>query len=423
MNLSILYLLIFIIFFVLLHSTKIFPGENSDSGFINIKNGAIYYLLFRSRHNSTAYPLVIWINGGPGSSSFLGAFYENGPYLFYESDPFNLKYNKYSWNENGNILFVEQPVSVGFSTAKQIPWTQLRATEDLYEFIIGFFEKYEEFRYRDFFITGESYSGHYIPSIANYILEHPHDYINLKGIGIGNGVINVYDQFPSYAKFAYDHKMISKFTYDITYYGFQFCQFLIKHQFYLFAFAECQYFYSLILGGFFSFKYNIYDVRRNQKYYQPGTEYLLADNENRKEMNVTKEFYKDFSLILFPILMYNDYFTNYAEVIAKILSKNVNVMIYSGEYDYLCNWIGAEEWAKNMDWSGKSTYNSEKYKDWYYNGNVFANYKLVNNFAVVKIINSGHMVPMDQPEPALFLFRSFIFWDIGNSNQKNYTNS
>ena len=57
-------------------------------------------------------------------------------------------------------------------------------------FMIKFYEKYPEFKNRKVYITGESYAGHYIPFIADHLLEEPKFAkagIKLEGIAIGNG--------------------------------------------------------------------------------------------------------------------------------------------------------------------------------------------------------------------------------------------
>lgn len=46
---------------------------------------------------------------------------------------------------------------------------------------------------RDFFVTGESYAGHYIPAVAHHMWASnkgadPGRRINLKGVAIGNGL-------------------------------------------------------------------------------------------------------------------------------------------------------------------------------------------------------------------------------------------
>lgn len=47
--------------------------------------------------NPSSAPLVLWLNGGPGSSSIGGMFEENGPYRM---NPDNtVHYNPYSWTK------------------------------------------------------------------------------------------------------------------------------------------------------------------------------------------------------------------------------------------------------------------------------------------------------------------------------------
>ena len=55
------------------------------SGYVGLDVGNLFYVMFDSRTSPTTDPLLIWLNGGPGCSSFIGAFTENGPY--------NLKFN------------------------------------------------------------------------------------------------------------------------------------------------------------------------------------------------------------------------------------------------------------------------------------------------------------------------------------------
>jgi len=50
---------------------------------------------------------MIWLGGGPGSSSLLNPFLENGPFKIL--DDLTLKENIYSWNNKINLVFVDQP--------------------------------------------------------------------------------------------------------------------------------------------------------------------------------------------------------------------------------------------------------------------------------------------------------------------------
>ncbi|VDK68119.1 unnamed protein product, partial [Cylicostephanus goldi] len=59
-------------------------------------------------------PLLLWLNGGPGSSSLEGLFFENGPFRI-GKDGFTVTSNPYSWNKFANVLYLESPVGVGYS--------------------------------------------------------------------------------------------------------------------------------------------------------------------------------------------------------------------------------------------------------------------------------------------------------------------
>jgi cathepsin A (carboxypeptidase C) len=64
----------------------IFLGEDWKAGFVEVKentaedNSDLFYWMIRSRNNKTTDPLVFWLSGGPGCSSELAVFYENGPW-------------------------------------------------------------------------------------------------------------------------------------------------------------------------------------------------------------------------------------------------------------------------------------------------------------------------------------------------------
>jgi len=191
----------------------IFLTECFNSGLVPLTNGDdMFYWLFKSRSQPSTDPVVLWLTGGPGCASEVALFYENGPYTI-EPD-LDLKNNPYSWNAVSNLLFVDQPVGTGFSKCASIfdfdtNEDQIAATMKL--FIDGFLEKNPEYKGRDFYITGESYAGHYIPALAyHFVKEIPPGSLgmNFKGIAIGNGWVDPYIQYPQYAEFAYENNLI-----------------------------------------------------------------------------------------------------------------------------------------------------------------------------------------------------------------------
>lgn len=88
------------------------------SGYIHVdKYDALFFLMMESRRDPSTDPIIIWLQGDCASG--IGMFTENGPYNFkfdkMSKPAFNLTHNKYSWNNNANVLYLDFPLGVGFS--------------------------------------------------------------------------------------------------------------------------------------------------------------------------------------------------------------------------------------------------------------------------------------------------------------------
>ncbi|XP_076887211.1 serine carboxypeptidase 1-like [Bidens hawaiensis] len=176
------------------------PIFNQYSGYVTIDPNhgkALFYYFAESTTQASTKPLVLWLNGGPGCSSLGGgAMMELGPYRV-NKDGKTLSVNNYSWNKVANILFLESPAGVGFSysnTSSDYKTGDIQTAKDSYTFLINWLERFPEYKTRDFYITGESYAGHYIPQLVELILQQNknknHTVVNLKGIAIGNAYVD-----------------------------------------------------------------------------------------------------------------------------------------------------------------------------------------------------------------------------------------
>uniref|UniRef100_A0A803KRD9 Carboxypeptidase n=1 Tax=Chenopodium quinoa TaxID=63459 RepID=A0A803KRD9_CHEQI len=178
---------------------------------------ALFYYFAESPKNSSSKPLILWLNGGPGCSSFgNGGLLELGPFRV-KSDSKTLIRNPYAWNNVANVIFLESPAGVGFSYGNEsMIYNQtgdISTAKDAYTFLVNWFERFPQYKNRDFYLAGESYAGHYVPQLAYTILHNNknanHDFINLKGIAIGNAWIDdatnsegMYDYLWSHALFS-----------------------------------------------------------------------------------------------------------------------------------------------------------------------------------------------------------------------------
>ena len=161
------------------------------SGYLNtdIPENELFYIYTPSQSKDpNKDPIILWLQGGPGGSSFIGLFNEIGPVVIdYFSNKFKL--NNFSWNLNCNYLFIEQPAGVGFSKSFNISqfWDEEKTSKSLLFALKNFLnDEFPEIKNNNFYITGESYAGVFIPNLALAILKDEEKVINLKGFMIGN---------------------------------------------------------------------------------------------------------------------------------------------------------------------------------------------------------------------------------------------
>ncbi|XP_057824274.1 serine carboxypeptidase-like 42 [Cryptomeria japonica] len=157
---------------------------------------ALYYYFVEAENDTQSTPLTLWLNGGPGCSSLGGgAFTELGP--FYPlGDGRGLRRNSQSWNKVSNLLFVESPVGVGWSysnTTSDYNRGDESTAMDMLTFLSNWIQRFPEYAFRDLFLAGESYAGHYIPQLAAKVIKYNEGNtsykFNLKGVLIGNPLL------------------------------------------------------------------------------------------------------------------------------------------------------------------------------------------------------------------------------------------
>ncbi|KAL8737280.1 MAG: hypothetical protein Q9181_001834 [Wetmoreana brouardii] len=237
------------------------PGVNSYSGYVDLAPDAhTFFWFFEARHNPAEAPLTLWLNGGPGSDSLIGLFQELGPCNVTED--LKTVVNPYAWNEISNMLFISQPLGVGFSYSEEVAgtlnpftgevenstygvdgrWPVINATEldttDLaaiatWHVLQGFLANLPQLDSKvgsgtkTFNLWTESYGGHYGPAFFNYFYEQNEAIRNgttngteliFDTLGIGNGIFDLYTQAPYYPEFTqyntYGIQLVNKTVYD-----------------------------------------------------------------------------------------------------------------------------------------------------------------------------------------------------------------
>lgn len=136
-------------------------GSPQYTGWLDIGPRHLFFWYFESQNDPANDPLMLWMNGGPGGSSMMGLFEELGPCLINEFGN-GTEYNPWGWSKNSSLLFVDQPVGVGFSyidEGYELPVDSREAAVDMHKFLQLFVsEVFPEKEGLPFHLAGESYA-------------------------------------------------------------------------------------------------------------------------------------------------------------------------------------------------------------------------------------------------------------------------
>ncbi|KAK9220211.1 hypothetical protein WN943_008859 [Citrus x changshan-huyou] len=339
-------------------------GVNFDqySGYVTVdpEDGrSLFYYFVESPQNSSSKPLVLWLNGGPGCSSFGdGAMMELGPFRV-NKDGKTLYQNEYAWNKDANIIFLESPAGVGFSysniTSDYKVNGDIRTARDSYTFLVNWLERFPEYKTRDFFIAGESYAGHYIPQLAQAILyNNQHDnqtIINLRGIAMGNALIDLETMMKGTVDFYWTHALMP----DEIYHGLT---------------SSC----------------NFASLNSSDK--------------------VCLEFIDQGDAAAGNIYSYDIYAplcNSSSKFNTELMAEGIRIWVYSGDTDGALPVTCTRYAVKKLGTPVRTAW-----YPWYTQGEVGEYAVGYQNLTFVTVRGAGHFVPSYQPARALVLFSSFI---------------
>ncbi|XP_047958435.1 serine carboxypeptidase-like 34 isoform X2 [Salvia hispanica] len=411
---------------------------------VNESHGrALFYWFFEATKNPQKKPLVLWLNGGPGCSSIgYGLSEELGPFFPQKGKP-KLKFNKNSWNKAANLIFLESPVGVGFSYTntssdlKEHIGDTITAL-DSYNFLLGWFRRFPQFKSHEFYIAGESYAGHYVPQLAELIIEKnkiasEDDHINLKGIMIGNAAIDSETDQKGLIDYAWHHAVISDKLYEEIKKKCNFklenvssdCNNALDKYFEVYKIIDM---YSLYTPNCVDSNYTTISEPYSHfkegvpKYishigihgralagYDPCASVYTKDYFNRRDVqqalhaNVTKIPYE--WVHCSDILEYKDEgITSILPTIKRIITSNLRVWVYSGDTDGRVPVTSTRYALRKLklhiqqDWTPWFT-NNKQVGGWTveYEGLMF-----------VTLRGAGHQVPTFKPRQALQMLNHFL---------------
>jgi cathepsin A (carboxypeptidase C) len=418
-------------FYGQLGESNVVPGDVCDpdvlslSGYYNIqgtRDANYFYWFFESRDSPKDDPLIIWLTGGPGCSSQLALMVENGPCTPTE-DGLSTTVNPYSWNSNANIMWIDQPAGVGYSYGDLPDYVsdEEGVSEDLYWFLQAFFQEHPEYSENAFFVFGESYGGHYVPATSYRIWQGNNNkegsHINLSGVGIGNGMTTPTIQYEYYPQMAnnntYGVKAVSDEQYQKMVDRLPTCLNLAEKCQKSTEFCSSAYTYCNMAETtpYYNSGLNPYDVRKecgdNPLCYDfSSTETFLNLDSTRQALGVNNDEVKTWESCNNAVnaMFVDDWMKDFnSPYLSSLLDDGIPVLAYSGDADFICNWMGNKAWTLDLDWSGHDEFNAAGDHPWLSYGMA----RTAKDFTFLQVYEAGHMVPLDQPQAALEMLNTF----------------
>lgn len=396
------------------------------SGYFKIdgsKSKNYFYWFFESRNDPANDPVIIWLTGGPGCSSILALLEENGPCSV--KDDLTLERNEFSWNTKANIMWIDQPIGVGFSygDVSEYDTDETMVGDDMFHFLQSFFTAKPEYQKQDFYVFGESYGGHYVPAIAYRVFTGNKNKeglpINLQGFGIGNGLTDPQVQYKYYPEMAYNN------TYHVQ---------AVSYPLYLAMkaavkpcismIAACQnnkaaclaaqtFCNAALVAPYSASGLNVYDVREECKHFPmcydfSSIEKFLRLQSTRDALHVDKHSaeWSACNMAVHAGFAY-DWMKNFQGLVVPMIESGIRGLVYAGDADFIVNWMGCKAWTLELPWAKHTEFAAAEDKDWLVDGAKAGRVRNVDTFTFLQVYEAGHMVPLNQPKNALKMLEEF----------------
>ena len=401
-------------------------GITSHAAFLTVNkelNSNLFFWFIECQQASPREaPVVLWLQGGPGTSSLFGLFVENGP--FNADIDLNLVARNLSWSNTHNMLYIDNPVGTGFSFTDDeagYAMNQEDVARDLYSALTQFFTAFEMFLDNEFYVTGESYGGKYVPAITYKIhTENPTAElaINLMGMAIGNGLVDPINQV-DYGDFLYnvglaDAKQRQVFhafateTVDLINQGDLVSALRLIVTTIASGDSSHPSYFSNTTG--FSNTYNyLLPVNPHDVDTSPFNDFLRLPT-TRASIHVGDLPYNEQRNIVSQHLL-GDIMNTTKPLVAALLDAGYRVMVYSGQLDVIVAYPLTERWLASLEWHGAEQYRAAERLIWREQGEIAGYVRQVDNLHEVLVRNSGHMVPADQPRAGYALITRFTGTD------------
>lgn len=380
--------------------------------------------------------------------------------------------NPYSWNEVSNLLFISQPLGVGFSYSEQSPGalnpftgeregpdygvdgrypvinaTKLDTTHlsavATWHVLQGFLSALPQLSpdvgnaTKQFNLWTESYGGHYGPTFFKYFYEQnqlisngsiPGTPLIFDTLGIGNGLIDSKIQAQYYPEFANHNTYGIKAVNDTVYNYMKFAYFMTGGCRDLLdackqvnrttdvgqltcsqAVDQCQF---NVEDPYYAYGgRGVYDIRHPYNDSTPPDYFAdyLNQESVQQALGVTVNYTKSNDDVYYAFARSGDEgYPVFLEDLEFLLNSTVRVALYYGDADYICNWFGGEAVSNQLQFRNTKEFAKTGYVPFVVEGAEYGSVREYGNFSFLRIYEAGHEVPYYQPLASLEYFRRVL---------------
>ncbi|XP_057538139.1 serine carboxypeptidase-like 51 [Amaranthus tricolor] len=418
--------------------------ELEEWGYVEVRPKAhMFWWLYKSPYRVDnpikPWPIILWLQGGPGASSTgIGNFQEVGPL------DTNLKPRNSTWLKKADLLFVDNPVGTGFSyveNKKLVVKSDEEAGEDLTRLLIELFNKNIKLQKSPLYIVAESYGGKFAVTLglaAHQAIQSGQLNLKLGGIALGDTWISPEDFVFSWGPLLKDVSRID----DI---GFKKANSLaeeIKQKLengqYVNATTTWSNLESVIASTSNSVDFYNYlldssmdplaittttnEATSKKLAFGRYSNYLSSltsfkpDSANGADLTSLMEGPIRKKLKIIPsdvrwggqsdlvfTALEADFMKPLIAKVDELLSKGINITIYNGQLDLICSTKGTQAWVEKLKWDGLKSFLSESRTPIYCekDGPTKGFKRSYNNLHFYWVLGAGHFVPFEQPCVAL----------------------
>ncbi|GMY15916.1 serine carboxypeptidase-like 51 [Fagus crenata] len=437
-----------IVFLSFLFFSPLFHGEiavyakdqegSEEWGYVEVRPKAhMFWWLYRSPYRvedpSKPWPIILWLQGGPGASGVgIGNFEEVGPL---DTD---LKPRNSTWLLKADLLFVDNPVGTGYSYVedeKLFVKTDEEAGNDLTTLLVELFNKNESLQKSPLYIVAESYGGKYAVTLALSALkaiEAGKLKLKLGGVALGDSWISPEDFVLSWGPLLKDvsrldnnglqksnsvaqtiKQQIAKGQYVDATDSWSELESVIGRSsnyvdFYNFLKDSGSDLVSMsdieLSKGIAKKRYSRYlSSLRSSSPGGGGDLDSLMNGAIKKKLKIPANVsWGGQSDPVFTALS-GDFMKPRINEVDELLAKGVNVTVYNGQIDLICATKGTEAWVEKLKWEELHNFLSTDRIPLHCSGigSTKGFVKSYKNLHFYWILGAGHFVPVDQPCLAL----------------------